>query len=246
MARRRTRNRRTRSRLGPLSLLVLLAAFSLFQYLETGNTELPGELRTAAETVLAEALPASPASAPEPAAGPASTSSAPASTSSAPASAGSAPASTSPVPANTSRPTRAPDSALRGIATRITDGDTFTLNYSSLEDERVRLHGIDAPERDQPYGPAAGRELARLIEGREVRAEIVERDNYGRLVARIWIDDLDINLAMVEGGHAWWYEYYAQDRRDLELAEDTARRAQRGLWAQRNPVPPWEWRRNQR
>jgi len=140
----------------------------------------------------------------------------------------------------------APDTALRGQATRITDGDTFTLRYSSTEDERVRLHGIDAPERAQPHGSAAGAALASLIEGREVRVEVVDRDNYGRLVGRIWVDDLDVNLAMVRDGHAWWYEYYAKDRHDLEQAEDAARRAQRGLWAQRNPIPPWEWRRNRR
>lgn len=216
MARRRPRTRRTRSRLGLLSLLGLLVALSLTQYLETGTLQWPGELRSAAEEVLAETLPTR-----------------------------SEPAGTA-ADASTASQSFPPAAAVSGVATRITDGDTFTLRYSSGEDDSVRLHGIDTPERDQPYGPAAGAELARLIEDREVRVEIVERDNYGRLVGRIWIDDLDINLAMVEGGHAWWYEYYAQDRRDLELAEEAAQRAQRGLWAQRNPVPPWEWRRNQR
>lgn len=135
---------------------------------------------------------------------------------------------------------------LSGQAVNVTDGDTFTLRYSSLEEERVRLHGIDAPERDQPHGRTAGAELARLIEGRTVRVELLDRDNYGRLVARVWAGDVDVNLALVEDGHAWWYEFYAQDHRDLELAEEAARRAQRGLWAQRNPIPPWEWRRNRR
>lgn len=229
MARRRSRTRRTRSRLGLVSLLALLAVLSYTQYRDTGSLQWPGDLRNAAEAVLADAIPATPAAPDEPV----------------------APAEpTEPASREAdivdARPGTAPASAVTGLATRITDGDTFTLQYSSLEDERVRLHGIDAPERNQPHGPAAGAELARLIEGREVRVELVDRDNYGRLVGRVWIDDVDINLAMVEGGHAWWYEFYAQDRRDLELAEEAARRAQRGLWAQRNPVPPWEWRRNQR
>lgn len=215
MAARRSRTRRSRSKLSLVSILAMLAVLSITQYLETGSLQWPGELRTAAEAILADAEPG---------------------TSSAPAEPDDS------TPANSA----VPDSAVRGLATRITDGDTFTLRYGSVEDERVRLHGIDAPERDQPHGPAAGAELARLIEGREVSVELVDRDNYGRLVGRVWIDDIDINLAMVEGGHAWWYEFYAQERRDLELAEDAARRAQRGLWAQRNPVPPWEWRRNQR
>lgn len=215
MAQRRSRTRRSRAKLSLVSVLALLAALSLTQYLETGSLQWPAELRSAAEALLADTRPGN---------------------------------STAPVaPVGTTRDNSVdPQNAVRGLATNVTDGDTFTLHYGNDEDERVRLHGIDTPERDQPYGPAAGAELARLIEGREVRVEIVERDNYGRLVGRVWIDDRDINLAMIEGGHAWWYEYYAQDRLDLELAEEAARRAQRGLWAQRNPVPPWEWRRNRR
>jgi endonuclease YncB( thermonuclease family) len=216
MARRRSTSRR--SRLGFVSILLLLGVLSLVEFLETGTLQWPGKLAPVAEELLADAVQA-------PGAEPAANPSAPASPTSA----------TTPI-----------DAALTGQAVNITDGDTFTLRYSSLEEERVRLHGIDAPERNQPHGPAAGAELARLIEGREVRVELVDRDNYGRLVARVWIGDIDINLALVEAGHAWWYEYYAQDRRDLELAEEAARRAQLGLWAQRNPVPPWEWRRNRR
>jgi len=216
MARRRSTSRR--SRLGFVSILLLLGVLSLVEYLQTGTLQWPGNLVPAAEELLADAVQV-------PGAEPAANPSEPASPTSA----------TTPI-----------DAALKGQAVNITDGDTFTLRYSSLEEERVRLHGIDAPERNQPHGPAAGAELARLIEGREVRVELVDRDNYGRLVARVWIGDLDINLALVEAGHAWWYEYYAQDRRDLELAEEAARRAQLGLWAQRNPVPPWEWRRNRR
>jgi endonuclease YncB( thermonuclease family) len=217
MARRRSSTSRKRSRLGLTSILLLLAGLSLAQYLDTGSLQWPTAVKPAAEALLADVLSA---------------------TTSDPAEADS-PSAVLPqsIPGNT---------AIHGEAVRITDGDTFTLRLGSEQDERIRLHGIDTPERDQPFGPAAGTELARLIEGREVRVDVVERDYYGRIVGRVWTGDLDINLALVESGHAWWYEYYAQERRDLELAEEAARRAQRGLWAQRNPVPPWEWRRNQR
>lgn len=147
-------------------------------------------------------------------------------------------------PATASRP--APDQLLQGLAVNITDGDTFTLRYGSTEEERVRLHGIDAPERDQPHGRAAGAALAALIEGHSVRVQLVDRDNYGRLVARIWRDEVEVNLAMVRDGHAWWYAQYARDRTDLELAQAEARRAGLGLWAAASPVAPWDWRRGRR
>jgi endonuclease YncB( thermonuclease family) len=132
---------------------------------------------------------------------------------------------------------------LEGLAVRITDGDTFTLRYSSTEEERIRLHGIDAPERDQPHGRAAGEALASLIGNRRVRVELVDRDRYGRLVGRIWLGERDINLAMVEAGHAWWYEQYARKDRELERAQAEAQRAGLGLWNSPNPVAPWDWRR---
>lgn len=154
---------------------------------------------------------------------------------------GNTPATGAPTPA-----TGASTALLQGLAINVTDGDTFTLRYSSLEEERVRLHGIDAPERDQPHGRAAGAALRDLIEGQGVQVELVDRDSYGRLVARVWRGDIDVNLTLVQQGHAWWYEYYAQDRRDLELAEEVARNAGLGLWADPTAVAPWDWRRGRR
>lgn len=247
MARRRPR-KRSRTRFSLVSIALLLAALSIVEFSETGSLQWPGQLQSAAQRLAADAPQQTPgetlqqtlstgrellaqaeqrvAEAPQQAAatGTGSTSST----------------------GSTGNSTAAPAGLLTGEAVNITDGDTFTLRYSSLEDERVRLYGIDAPERDQPHGREAGAALARLIEGRTVGVELVERDNYGRLVARVWADDVDVNLALVQAGHAWWYEYYAQDSRELEQAEDAARRAQLGLWQQRNPVPPWEWRRNRR
>jgi endonuclease YncB( thermonuclease family) len=68
-------------------------------------------------------------------------------------------------------------------------------------------------------------------------------DIYGRLVGTVFVNDSNINLAMVEQGHAWWYEQYARDAFELELAEQQARAARRGLWASGTAVEPWEWRR---
>ena len=74
---------------------------------------------------------------------------------------------------------------------------------------------------------------------------VVDTDRYGRTVGVIYHDKRNINLVMIQEGHAWWYRKYAQYDRQLQGAEAEARDAKRGLWAEPDPIPPWEWRRNQ-
>ena len=96
---------------------------------------------------------------------------------------------------------------------------------------------------NQAYGELATTALVARIDGREVRVAVEDVDIYGRLVGTVFVNDSNINLAMVEQGHAWWYEQYARDAVELELAEQQARAARRGLWASGTAVEPWEWRR---
>ena len=132
-----------------------------------------------------------------------------------------------------------PSSAEKHTLKRIIDGDTVELTDGT----RIRLHGIDTPERDQPYGKQATRQLDKLL-GRTVYVEEKDTDRYGRVVAVLWsADGTNANAAMVCGGHAWWYERYA--RRDSEL-RDCQRDAQAeslGLWAKEGAVAPWDWRK---
>ncbi len=137
----------------------------------------------------------------------------------------------------------AAEAGMAGWVSKVADGDTFTLNAVGQAPRAVRLYGIDAPERDQAYGELATTALAAWIDGREVRVAVEDVDIYGRLVGRVFVNDSNINLAMVEQGHAWWYEQYARDAFELELAEQQARAARRGLWASGTAVEPWEWRR---
>ena len=137
----------------------------------------------------------------------------------------------------------AAEAGMAGWVSKVADGDTFTLNAVGQAPRAVRLSGIDAPERDQAYGELATTALAAWIDGREVRVAVEDVDIYGRLVGRVFVNDSNINLAMVEQGHAWWYEQYARDAFELELAEQQARAARRGLWASGTAVEPWEWRR---
>ena len=90
------------------------------------------------------------------------------------------------------------------------------------------------------------RALAALVQEQTVGVVIVETDDYGRTVGTLYRGDTNINLAMVNDGHAWWYRYYAPHERNLEAAEKDARLNRRGLWRQDGPVPPWEWRRGRR
>jgi endonuclease YncB( thermonuclease family) len=138
------------------------------------------------------------------------------------------------------------ESEAYGIVSRVIDGDTLELTISGSQ-LRIRLAEIDAPERDQPYGPEATAALEQLVLGRGVRIEVVDIDRYGRTVARIYRGPLDVNAEMVRKGHAWAYTRYAETV-EIINAEDEARASQRGLWklppADRDA--PWTWRENRR
>lgn len=135
-------------------------------------------------------------------------------------------------------PTPAPDEVrVIGMA----DGDTFTA-MKGQEKVRVRLEGIDCPERGQPYGNRARKILGEMVFGNMVRLEEHGKDRYGRILAVVWLDDgRCVNEEMLHLGLAWHYKRYNQDPRWAGLEEE-ARQARRGLWADMHPVAPWEWR----
>ncbi len=139
-----------------------------------------------------------------------------------------------------------PQFDIRGRIVRVADGDTVSLLDGDNDQHRIRLFGIDAPENDQPHGDRAREALAAMVTGKRLGVVVVETDDYGRLVGTLYADGRNINLAMVQQGHAWWYQYFARHERALEAAEQDARSARRGLWAASDPVPPWDWRRRQR
>ena len=137
----------------------------------------------------------------------------------------------------------ADDPILPGTVVGVVDGDTADIRLQSGM-IRVRLHAIDAPERDQPHGAASKQALSRLVYGKQVNVEPIEQDRYDRLVARLWLDGLDVNAEMVKQGAAWVYRRYADDPAYCAY-EKTARDQKRGLWAlQRDQrAAPWEWRK---
>jgi micrococcal nuclease len=106
---------------------------------------------------------------------------------------------------------------------------------------RVRLHGIDPPEAGQPFGRVTRDRLRALVMGKAVAVEYRGQNRYGRPLVGLEIDGEDVGLRMVAEGLAWHFKRYSDDPR-LAAAQRRARAAQRGLWRDREPVPPWEWR----
>jgi endonuclease YncB( thermonuclease family) len=137
---------------------------------------------------------------------------------------------------------------LYGRVVGITDGDTITLLDRANGQPRIRLSGIDAPEKAQPFGEVARQNLARLVFDRNVRAECPKEDRYRRLVCTVFDGSRDVSLAQLDAGLAWWFRKYAdeqpaEERVAYEAAEDKARLRRVGLWSDADPVPPWEWRK---
>ena len=144
-----------------------------------------------------------------------------------------------PLQAANDRPAGVPEEAKWVKVDGVVDGDTIVL----MDKTRVRLHGIDTPERDQPYGKQATRALDGLIKTK-VFVEEKDTDRYGRLVGVLYTaEGLNVNLEMVCSGHAWWYERYARLDSDLEDCQESAQGARLGLWADDSPVAPWKWRK---
>lgn len=137
---------------------------------------------------------------------------------------------------------------LDGTIVGVADGDTVTLLDATRTQHKIRLDGIDAPERTQPHGQRARQSLVQLVHGRAAHADCPKIDRYGRAVCRVIVDGVDVGLEQIRRGFAWHYVKYAHeqragDRADYSRAESAARAAQFGLWSFSDPTPPWDYRR---
>lgn len=133
-----------------------------------------------------------------------------------------------------------------GRVLSVADGDTLTVYTEKRERKKVRLYGVDAPEGKQAWGPEARDFVNDLVFLQEVELNVMETDQYGRAVALVKLADGRIlNEELVKNGHAWVYRRYCREAFcgnwiDMELA---ARAKKQGLWSQKNPVAPWNWRK---
>lgn len=130
---------------------------------------------------------------------------------------------------------------ITGKVVSIADGDSLTVLDETKTQHKIRLEGIDAPESGQAFGTKAKEALAEKVFEKNVVIEWAETDKYGRVLGDIYIDDRLINLEMVEDGWAWHFKKYSKSK-DLAEAETKAKAAARGLWADKSPVAPWDFR----
>lgn len=148
---------------------------------------------------------------------------------------------------------------LSGTVVGVADGDTVTVLDADRGRHKIRVAGIDAPEKAQPFGQRSRESLSRFVFGRQVEVQWSKRDRYQRVVGKVMVADpncrgsqcpktFDAGRAQLTAGFAWWYRKYAreqssEDARQYEVAEQDARSRRVGLWSDAQPMPPWDWRK---
>jgi endonuclease YncB( thermonuclease family) len=135
-----------------------------------------------------------------------------------------------------------------GKVVEVIDGDTLTLLDADSSMRRVRLSGIDAPETGQPFAHISQRYLMDLAYGKLVSATCPKVDRYRRDVCTVWVDGIDVSLALLRAGLAWHFIRYAheqpaKEREAYAEAQLTAQKGHQGLWQDKFSIAPWEWRR---
>lgn len=136
---------------------------------------------------------------------------------------------------------------IEGRVVGVADGDTITVLTAAREQVKVRLEGIDAPEKAQPYGQASKQSLSQLVFGRQVRLECEKTDRFRRKLCRVFQGHLDVNREQIARGMAWHFDRYAEEQPEHErLADEQAEMGARGrgagLFADPRAVAPWDWR----
>lgn len=136
---------------------------------------------------------------------------------------------------------------LAGKVVGVSDGDTVTVLTEEHVQVKVRIAGIDAPEKGQPFGQAAKSSMSGCAFGKQAQVEWKKLDRYGRTIGKLTVDGLDCGRRQVEMGFAWHYKAYAreqlaEDRQAYAKAETAARAASKGLWRDAHPTPPWDYR----
>jgi len=140
---------------------------------------------------------------------------------------------------------------ITGKVIGISDGDTITILNDKQEQIKIRLAGIDCPEKSQAFGNRAKTTLSSKVFSQNVKVETRDKDKYGRTLGVVKVGDEDINEFMIAQGVAWHFKKYANTQPQEEAnryakAQETASQNKRGLWIQDNPMPPWEFREQQK
>lgn len=140
---------------------------------------------------------------------------------------------------------------LIGRVIGVADGDTITVLDNSNTQHKIRLNGIDAPEKRQPFGNASKKSLSYMVFNQQVDVEWVKVDRYGRKVGKVLVNQEDINLEQIKRGMAWFFKKYKgdvvqEDRVKYVQAQQEAEANQTGLWVDPHPIPPWDFRKQKK
>lgn len=149
-----------------------------------------------------------------------------------------------------SRPLAQPAKILLGRVTRVSDGDTVWLQtVDRFEWLHIRFYGVDTPESEwpdvwlsQPFSAEAKKFIVEQVLGKQVIVLVKSRDIYGRTVGEVFINGQSLSRKLLSQGLAWWNRKYVPDNLDFKHLEEEARAKKIGLWSQKDPVPPWEYR----
>ena len=137
---------------------------------------------------------------------------------------------------------------IEGLVVGVADGDTITVLDQQKNTYKIRLQGIDAPEKKQAFGEKSKQSLHDLVHSKQVRIEYDKEDKYGRIVGKVIVDDVDVCLQQLVLGMAWHYKKYQNEQSvsDRALYSETELKSQSlklGLWSDDTPMPPWEFRK---
>lgn len=134
--------------------------------------------------------------------------------------------------------------AWSGKCVAVSDGDTIKVMHLGKA-ERIRLYGIDCPERKQPFGTKAKWFASDLVFRRVVEVKPTATDRYGRTIAWVYVNNKCLNEELLRAGLAWHYKQYSKDER-LAILENKAKENRTDIWSDPHSIPPWEWRRLKR
>lgn len=140
---------------------------------------------------------------------------------------------------------------LSGRVVGVADGDTITVLDSTNTQHKIRLNGIDAPEKNQAFGNVSKKSLSDLVFNHQVDIDWLKEDRYGRKVGKVLLNSEDVNLEQIKRGMAWYFKKYKgdlvqEDRIAYVQAEQEAEANRVGLWVDPNPIPPWDFRKQKK
>lgn len=131
---------------------------------------------------------------------------------------------------------------LTGKVVKVADGDTITILSEKNEQIRIRFSGVDCPEKSQAFGQKAKEFTANLCAGKQVKVISQSKDRYGRVLGVVMVNGVNVNKEILKAGLAWHYKQYDKSQEFADI-ESQARKKKIGLWAEKNPIAPWEFRK---